>query len=137
MHDILNIWEPMYNDFMRQHNALARNIIEWCPLTETELILKDREGQLWVYDIIDGGVTPYFIREDLDLDEDKWRDRFSRRLRHKLRGVGITRNDLSDMTGISTVTLSKYLNGITTPSTYNLDKIARALNCSIRYLTKF
>ena len=137
MKDILNIWKPMYDDFVCNHAALVKNIVEWGPLTETELILKDREGQLWIYDAIDYSIVPYFIRDDLDLEEAEWRERFSARLRHKMRKVGITRNDLSDMTGISTVTLSKYLNGVSTPSIYKLDKIARALNCSLRYLTKF
>lgn len=137
MKDVLNIWEPMYDDFIHQYGSLAKNIIEWGPLSETELIMKDREGQLWLYDTIDYSVVPYFIRDDLDLEETEWRERFSTRLRHKLRKVGITRNDLSDMTGISTVTLSAYLNAKSTPSVYNLDKIVRALNCSLRYLTKF
>ena len=46
----------------------------------------------------------------------------------------MNRDLLSYKTGISTVTLSKYMNGKTTPSTYNIQKIAQALRCSVTEL---
>ena len=49
--------------------------------------------------------------------------------------MGMTYDDLSDVTGISRVTISNYATGKATPSMYNLSKIARALKCTTQTLS--
>jgi transcriptional regulator with XRE-family HTH domain len=44
---------------------------------------------------------------------------------------GVNQQYLSDATGITAVTLSNYMRGKVTPNFYNVDKIAKALDCSI------
>ena len=56
---------------------------------------------------------------------------FGIRLRKIMFRKNISQLELADMTKISNVTLSKYMNGQTMPSLYALDKIAKALGCSV------
>ena len=48
---------------------------------------------------------------------------------------GISQTDLSDRTGIGQTLISRYISGKTTPSVYNVNKIARALNMTVDGLT--
>ena len=54
-----------------------------------------------------------------------------RRLRIIMRNRGINRLQLSEMTGISKMTIGRYINGTRIPSGYLMRKFARALNCSM------
>lgn len=51
-------------------------------------------------------------------------------LRRMMRRKQIRQNELSDLTGISEVSISRYVNGRRTPSVKELHKIALALDCS-------
>lgn len=65
------------------------------------------------------------------IDEMTWRKEFAKLLRDKLRYEGITQERLAAETGISRITISKYLNQRATPSGYNLNLIAKCLNCPV------
>lgn len=69
-----------------------------------------------------------------DVDEERFRMEFGRRLRRILDFKNISQLELSEKTGISQVAISKYIRGKRTPSFYNADKIARALGCSVTEL---
>lgn len=69
-----------------------------------------------------------------NLTEDEYRYEFGIRLYQAITRRCVSQLELSDMTGISTVTISKYVNGRATPSLYNADKIAKALKVSINEL---
>ena len=56
---------------------------------------------------------------------------FSTALRRILYRRDITQKELSELTGISQTTISKYLNRKATPSLYIIDRLTRALGCSI------
>lgn len=63
-------------------------------------------------------------------DEDMLTE-FRYRLRHIMALRGFNQLRLAEETGISQVSISKYLNGKSDPSLLNLLKIARALDCSL------
>ena len=65
------------------------------------------------------------------IDEMTWRKEFSKLLRDKLRHEGIKQEQLAAETGISRITISKYLNQRATPSGYNLNLIAECLRCPV------
>lgn len=56
---------------------------------------------------------------------------FGLRLRKIMNDRGISQIELSERTGISKPVLSLYMNGNRNPGFYNVDKIAKALGCSI------
>lgn len=66
-----------------------------------------------------------------DPSEQTFKMLVGRRLRIIMRDLGINRVKLSDMTGISLMSIGRYINGSRTPSGYALRKFAKALNCSV------
>lgn len=70
-------------------------------------------------------------RNSDDISEDECRHEYGMRLRHIMLYRGMSEQELSERTGIHSVTLSRYINGKVSPSFYNADKIAKALRCSI------
>lgn len=70
-------------------------------------------------------------RNSNDISEDECKHELGMRLRHIMLCRGMSEQELSEKTGIHVVVLSRYINGKTTPSFYNIDKIAKALKCSI------
>ena len=57
----------------------------------------------------------------------------SMRLKCALDNSGYTQRELSEMTGITDVTISRYVNGLRVPKVTNLKKIADALGVGIEY----
>ena len=62
---------------------------------------------------------------------------FAIRLFKKMQIKGWTQEDLAWDTKISQGSIAKYVNGITTPSAYNVWKMARVMNCPIADLVDF
>lgn len=77
---------------------------------------------------MNGKVTP---------DEKEWNSHFGISLQRRMRQKGVLQYELSEMTGISVVTLSSYINGKRKPSGHNIALIAQALGCTERDLMHF
>jgi transcriptional regulator with XRE-family HTH domain len=65
------------------------------------------------------------------MTEDECRSEFGYRLVHIMIRKGISQVDLAERIGVSNVMINRYINGSNTPSFYVVDKIAKALNCSM------
>lgn len=150
MDKYLQIWEPVLRSFVRQfeaefYNQNARQgyfceeddkpeyeIVDWYPSGYMEITVTMKDGRQFVYDFTNDRI--YQLRNNKQIrvtDEQSWRENFSRRLRISMKRRGISQDRLSDLTGISKATISKYMNGIASPSSYNLERICRALECSL------
>ena len=66
-----------------------------------------------------------------NLTEQECKREFAVRLRSRMRREHISQTELSSMTGIAQSAISTYITGTSMPSFYNIDKIAKALNCSV------
>ena len=66
-----------------------------------------------------------------NMSEKECRKEFGERLYNIMWGRGLTQNDLAERTGLSQQQISSYMTGKVTPSFYNADKLAKALECSI------
>jgi transcriptional regulator with XRE-family HTH domain len=56
------------------------------------------------------------------------------RIKLQLRSSGMSQKELAKRTGITEISLSRYINGIRTPRTDIAIKIAEALGCSCAYI---
>lgn len=128
-----NYWEPVFNEFNDKYPALAENIVDWYPSAQMEITVKLRDGRKYAYDWMAKIVWPIHDPEDKmeEMTEDEWRLIFAKNLMRKMRKFGMSQDELSYITGISQVTISKYINCKATPSTYNVRKIANALRCTV------
>lgn len=70
------------------------------------------------------------------IDEMTWRKEFTKLLHNKLKCTGITEEQLAAETGISRITINKYLGQRATPSGYHLNLIAEYLKCSVSELAE-
>lgn len=132
-----NYWEPVFNEFIDMYPELAEDIIDWYPSAQLEITVKLRDGRKFAYDWMAKAAWSIHDPEDdlEELSEMDWRTIFSKNLLRKMRNIGMSQDDLSCITGISQVAISKYIHCKSTPSTYNVGKIAKALKCSIGELT--
>lgn len=128
-----NYWEPVFNEFVDRYPDLAEDIIDWYPSAQLEITVRLKDGRKYAYDWMVKSAWIIHDPEDdtEELSEMEWRSMFSKNLLRKMRNIGMTQDELSYITGISQVTISKYINRKATPSTYNVRKIANALKCSI------
>lgn len=119
--------------------SIYKRIVDWYPSGKTEIVVVLDDGVKMAYEGFDDTIRT--IKSDYisfdNMDEEEYRKRFSDELRYQMRIAGISRNELADKTGISRTTVSKYLSGTATPSTFNLIKIANVLGCPVSKLTYY
>lgn len=153
MDTYLKIWEPVLRSFVEQFEAEFYNqnaekghfceedekpdyeIVDWYPSGHLEITVKMRDGRQFIYEFMGSNIYP--LRSNWKVNaakESTWAARFSRQLRAKMKKSGVSQERLSELTGISRVMLSKYMNGTACPSGYNLDRICDALQCSLNEL---
>lgn len=126
-----NYWAPVFEEFTRLYTGMAEETVDWYPSGQMEITVKIRNGRKYIYDWYSKMTWPIKTYDDeCEETEEEWRRRFGRTLNRKMRRVCMYQDQLSEVTGISKVTLSKYMNGKASPSGHNISKLAKALNCS-------
>lgn len=95
-----------------------------------EVTVKLRNGDHLIFDSLEKSIrrVPNF---SMVMNEDVYKKEFGRRLIRIVRRKGLTQKELSDLTGISERTLTRYTCGKSIPNLLHIDKIARALGCSV------
>ena len=71
------------------------------------------------------------------MTERQWIDIFSGNLRELIVYSGMTQKELADASGLSEITINKYINGRTMPSVKGLLNLVYALNCDFTDLIDF
>ena len=159
MDEYLKMWEPVLRSFKGNYEAMrlkgneakmktdeeldevTEHVVDWYPSGYQEITVTMSDGKKYLYDFINSRIIPIrrmtdlnSSRNDISRDEQSWRINFSKRLRIRMNRKCINQDMLSELTGISRVTLSKYMNGLASPSGYNLERISTALECSVSEL---
>jgi DNA-binding Xre family transcriptional regulator len=111
------------------HPNIARRAVKYYDGAEAEIIVELDDGSLYSYD--DFNETIRRLPDLNSMSEDECLYEFGFRLRRLMYRKGITQEILSERTGIARPILSRYLTGKSCPSFYKVDKIAKALGCSI------
>lgn len=130
---MINEYNLIFEEFKLHYPTYAEEVREWYPIGRKEIGIKLKNDKFMVYSFY--GSRLLVVNEDNifkeSMTESEWRDSFSKRLSNLMRIKFFSVDRLSNETGISNVTVSKYVCGKTTPSAYNARKIARALDVSI------
>ena len=122
-----------YENMKMYFPFLAKEAVEFKDDGKFELIVKLKSGEVISYDDLEKTIRNLPGNSDC-MTENECRTEFGIRLRNIMFRKGITQAELSSMTGITQTMISKYITGKTSPSFYNVDKIAKALRCSIEEL---
>ena len=110
--------------------SIARHAIETRPGKYFTLFVRLDNGDAYIYEDVDHYIRRLPSNSD-EMTEDEFKKEFSRRLKHVMYMKGVTQEVLAERTGLSQPAISAYLSGRSTPTVYNLDKIARALKCPV------
>lgn len=120
-------WSSIYYEFCRSYPDLAEDIVDWYPSAQNEIVLKLRGDVRYSFDLYCNLHKIYDRTETDDISDDEWKKSFSKKLNEKLCVMNMTQEELAHRTGISQVTISKYIRGLSIPSCTNMRRIARAL----------
>lgn len=125
--------QELINDFELYFPLVAKHVFSYKLKSYGLLeIVLDDDSKL-VYDWYDKSILN--LKDNLDdISEEAWRKHFRYKLVKLLRQRHMPQKVLSELTGISERTLTKYTNGSATPSSYNIRKIARSLKVDINEL---
>lgn len=129
-------------DLIFEHMAvefpfLARDAVDYYADGYEELIVTLSDGQRISYD--DYSKTFRRIPSNYNLSEEDCKIEFGNRLRKIMALKGINQIELAERTGITQPALSNYMYGKTNPNFYAVDRIAKALDCSVdefRYIER-
>lgn len=113
---------------------IVEGAVEFIDNGPFEIVVKMENGETLSYDDLYDSVRrlPSNSRE---MTEEECRKEFGYRLRQMMTIKNVNQLELSERTGINQPTLSNYINGKTSPTLYNIDRIAKALGCSIDAFT--
>lgn len=107
---------------------LVRNMASCRQTNPVSLVVTQKDGSNYVYD--DFERTFRLLPSDMyNMSETEFAIEFGVRLRKLMSRKGITQEMLSSMTGITQGMISRYVNGLSIPNFYKVDKIAKALSC--------
>lgn len=120
----------LFDNFELYFPSMAANTITYEELNDFELVAKMSNGVTVLYDDIDHCFRRLPTNSD-DMTEEECRTEFGWRLRKIMFRNGITQEQLSERTGIAQSRISNYLRGKNSPTFYVVDRIAKALGCSV------
>lgn len=126
--------ERLFESFKLYYPSLAKMTVEYRMNGPDILIAKLSDGATIRFDDMEHTFQSIPYSSD-DMTEENCRYEFSIRLRRLMVYKGINQAELAERIGTTQATLSRYLTGKRTPNLYILDKIAKALNCSIDEFT--
>jgi DNA-binding Xre family transcriptional regulator len=133
--DFVNHWYPIYQDFLNWHEEYAGKVVDYYPCGHNELVIRLDDLQYirfnWELNSIQLVQPANFEQNDND---ESWKRNFAERLFRRMRVMHITQEELAKLTGISQVTISKYVNAKAMPNGINLSRLARVLECSVSEL---
>lgn len=136
MIEMNNNWDEMLKLLELYYPFIFNDMVDWYPSGQMEITVRVKNGDKYTFNQIEKSYQRiYSVDGEIeDLEEMEFRRRFAQRLMRKLINVGMTQDQLAEYSGISKVMISKYLTCKATPSYYNVDRIARALRCSVSEL---
>lgn len=129
-YDIWKRFERMYPSFATAEMATGWTSIG---LDEIEVMLSDKTRV--IYDGIEN-ILIFPDRGDLS-DEEVWVREFARRLKKRLFIRGISQSQVAEYCGVSQPTVSKWLNGKSTPDLYMLTRLAELIGCTTDDLIEY
>lgn len=144
MNDLLkkrndDIWRYVLDDLALYYPDLANRCVYWYPSGHDCITIKLENGEKYEYEhglnIIRKIQT--YESDPLDIEDGEWSNIFASNIRRRMSMCCINQERICELTGISSVSMSKYMNGKAIPSTRNLCKIAKALKCSASELVNF
>lgn len=120
----------IFENMQSYYPFLSERMASYKKVGPYELIVKTNDGETILYDDVNHSIRR-LPQDSNNMTEQEVSVEFRQRLRRLMTRQGVSQLELSELTGIPQSTISNYLTGKFLPGFYNMDKIAKALKCSI------
>lgn len=120
----------IFENMQSYYPFLSERMASYKKVGPYELIVKTNDSETILYDDVNHSIRR-LPRDSNNMTEQEVSVEFRQRLRRLMTQQGVSQLELSELTGIPQSTISNYLTGKFLPGFYNMDKIAKALKCSI------
>jgi DNA-binding Xre family transcriptional regulator len=126
----------IFEEFKTYYASDEFEIVKWEPAGGSEIVVYYDNGIRVRYDSVTKSVYSIHPRTGRErfIDDETYSRRFAWKLRSIVNSSGLTRDELSDETGISKASLSGYMTGKKLPGAINIYKLASVLNCPVEEL---
>lgn len=131
MQQKMTFWDRIYNEFEVLFPSYAKDVVDWYPSGRMEIVIRLESGDKYIYDHTTKSLYSTGQTTITDVTEDEWKEDFAKLLSKAMRVKNMSQCELSELSGISQVTISNYVNGKRSPSVYIIAKLASALQCSV------
>lgn len=122
--------ERIFEEMLLYFPTLANRVVSITAGGLDGIYVKMDDGTVLFYDSMDKSIRR-LPENSSDMSELECRHEFALRLRRIMSQKNISSKELSETCKITPPQLSGYLTGKHTPSFYAVDKIAKALGCSV------
>lgn len=129
-------YDALYNFKLYYPNKNVE-VIDQIYVGDGETVFTLSDGNKVLFDELTCGFMRIRPNETGELLDEDWRKEFKRRLRKKILFSRKSQKDIAEAIGISTNTMSNYVNGRRIPDARIIDRLARVLNCTANDLTNF
>ena len=126
-----------WRSFVSEFGPRSSDVVTWEKIDSCYYKAYLKNGSVIFYDTDDKFYHELTEEEAKFKNEIDWRREFSRRLIRAMNRKGINQYDLSDMTGCSQASISNYISCKRSPSSFAVYLFAKALDCTVEYLTHF
>ena len=127
----------LYDGFKKDFPLLIKGISKTIGMSDHTMEVYYEDGSVGVYDQLFHSFRYIPIKSRQHMTESRWRIELGHKIYRTMMDRGMLMSELSDISGISYGSLSKYINGHKTPGSYTLKRIATALGVEVGYLTDF
>lgn len=125
-----NKYDRTLKQFELYHPSLYNRTVDWWASGRMAITVKLNDGSMFEFDPLDNSIRKVVISWT-EVDEDVTRKEFGNNLLKMIPFSGMNSKELAAEVGISTVMLSKYIHGKSTPNVLVARKLARALGCTV------
>lgn len=122
--------DKLFDNFEMYFPLIAVKAVRYYKSGDDDLIVILEDGDRVLYDDFDKTLRN-LPKHSNRMTEVECRNEFGKRLNKIMRRKGVTQLELAKMTGITQPLISSYVNCRSMPGFHKVDKIAKALKCSV------
>ena len=129
-----DVYDEIYMNFKAYYPFLDEEVSSWSPNGLNSIIAELLDGTIIEYN---DALRSFRTVRKFDGTEDSWKREFASKLIKMMANKGCDQTYLSEISGVSQVSISKYLNKKAIPNCYTVFKLSKALGCNVSDLMDF
>ena len=127
----------LFDSFEKEFPLLTKDITKTIGMSDHTMEVYYEDGSVGIYDQLLHSFRYIPRKTRQQMTESRWRIELGHKIYRTMMERGLLMSELSDISGISYSSLSKYINGHKSPGSYTLKRIATSLDVGVGYLTDF